>query len=232
MSNAVAMMKGKQVLALTLVAIGSLTCFGFNSELCDFNDDCPSRIAYLVAAGVISFILTAVALAGLLLQIAALKRFMPFICGFLALWWGITAGVASSPRTYPYGTLNVGLLSVWLAFLAALVAAVGAAAEEGWISGHACGTRRSTVGGCRGGQGPGGQRVDRGRSSRAGTDARAGGGHGRLGAPCRSSRRRAVRGGSRRGGRWVGGGARDPSGAFDCWASVFSSNAAGAVWTQ
>eukprot|EP00168_Porphyra_purpurea_P008793 TRINITY_DN2128_c0_g1_i4.p1 TRINITY_DN2128_c0_g1~~TRINITY_DN2128_c0_g1_i4.p1 ORF type:complete len:180 (-),score=61.30 TRINITY_DN2128_c0_g1_i4:280-819(-) len=135
MSNAVAMMKGKQVLALTLVAIGSLTCFGFNSELCDFNDDCPSRIAYLVAAGVISFILTAVALAGLLLQIAALKRFMPFICGFLALWWGITAGVASSPRTYPYGTLNVGLLSVWLAFLAALVAAVGAAAEEGWISG-------------------------------------------------------------------------------------------------
>jgi len=112
-----------------------LNCSGFNSELCAVLVDCPSRIGYLVAAGVISFILTGVALAGLLLHIGAIKGFMPFICGFLALWWGITAGVASSPRTYTGGVLNVGMLSAWLAFLAALAAAIGAAAEEGWFSG-------------------------------------------------------------------------------------------------
>ena len=112
-----------------------LNCSGFNSEFCDVLDDCPSRIGYLVAAGVISFILATVALAALLLHIEAIKNFMPFICGFLALWWGITAGVASSPRTYIGGVLNIGMLSAWLAFLAALAATVGAAAEDGWFSG-------------------------------------------------------------------------------------------------
>lgn len=97
--------------------------------------NCPSRLAYLVAAGVISFLLTGVALAGLFLHIDAIKSVMPFICGFLALWWGITAGVASSPRTSGLNGINVGIVAVWLAFLAALAAAVGSAVEAGWISG-------------------------------------------------------------------------------------------------
>jgi len=96
---------------------------------------CPSRIAYLIAAGVISTALTAVALAALLVPVAPLKAALPFLCAALAVWWGVTTGVASSPRTYPGGFLNVGMLSVWLAFVASLAAAVGSAAEAGWLSG-------------------------------------------------------------------------------------------------
>jgi len=101
---------------------------------------CPSRIAYLVAAGVISTVITAVALAALLVPVAPLKPALPFLCAALAVWWGITAGVASSPRTYLNGFLNIGVASVWLAFVASLSAAVGSAAEAGWLSGQGGGS--------------------------------------------------------------------------------------------
>ncbi|GAB0497761.1 hypothetical protein MMPV_009098 [Pyropia vietnamensis] len=108
---------------------------GFYSEVCDFAGSCPSRLAFLISAGVISVLLAGVALIGLLQQINVLTDINVYICGFLALWWGITAGVASSPRTYGGGIINVGLLSVWLAFLGSIAAAVGAAAGAGWFMG-------------------------------------------------------------------------------------------------
>lgn len=122
---------------------------GFYAELCDLGSTCPSRFAYLISAGVISFLLAAVALVGLLQQLEALVGLNVYICAFLALWWGVTAGVASSPRTFAGGSLNVGLLAVWLAFLASIAAFVGAAASAGWFMGTGGGGRGEAAGGGR-----------------------------------------------------------------------------------
>lgn len=128
-------MQSRQVLALSLVLVGSLTCLGFYAELCDARSICSSRFAYLISAGVISTLLAGTALAGLVLRIDALARVTVYLCAFLALWWGVSAGVASSPRTFDGGSINIGLLAVWLAFLASIAATVGAAASAGWFAG-------------------------------------------------------------------------------------------------
>jgi len=92
-----------------------------------YSDDCSDLFGYTVAVGVISFIISLLALLWSYCGRRSFEQFSPVVAIFFMTWWGL--GTAVSTFSDPFSDAGNGYFAAWGAFIASFIMA-GAASER------------------------------------------------------------------------------------------------------
>eukprot|EP00127_Corallochytrium_limacisporum_P006382 Clim_evm93s225 gene=Clim_evmTU93s225 len=104
-----------------VILVASVICFSTAADTCNQTGvSCDDRLAFGVAAGVISTVVCLAVLGMARANPDMVANYALFISGFLAIWWAISAGVLTSPDDGPFASLGNGYFATWIAFFASI----------------------------------------------------------------------------------------------------------------
>lgn len=114
-----------------LILLSSLVVFGFVAEVCDVNDQCPTRLAVVIGMGVSSAVISLVLFFSMLLDIEAVLSIELLLAFLLLVLWSVGVAIASSTKTGLGGT--VALSFAWIAMIIVFIVSFAALTAPGGL---------------------------------------------------------------------------------------------------
>lgn len=118
-----------RALLYALIVLSSLAVFGNVAELCDIANKCPTRLAVVIAIGVLATIISGVLFIGTMFHMDLLLLLETKLCVLLLVALSVCAGLVSSFRTNLQETIALSFSWVGLA-LAVIVAFLSVTCEN------------------------------------------------------------------------------------------------------